>query len=215
MAVFFKRLRLTAIFLLVLSLFILAVAAQSEVTQPTDVPTPTPEPDVPTPTDTPTPTDNPSPTDIPITPTSSVPVVPTSPPKPTPVFSTSDDCKACRPDYNTIDTCVQRIPKTANLTVLTQVLPFYQCICPGDLITSLQHCSTCLRSTGQLNFLIPGLYNVTNQQAKAMREVCNTTGNGREIPSGASGSRLERLMASASWGAVLTVVVVAVTLGGM
>ncbi|KAK3824352.1 MAG: hypothetical protein JOS17DRAFT_751550 [Linnemannia elongata] len=217
MTAFFNRLRLTALLVVILSVFILSVAAQTDITPPTPDPTtlePTPT-DIPTPTDTVSPTDTPTDTISPSVPsaTSSVPVVPTS--TPTPVFTSSIDCQACKPDYGIVSTCVQRIPKTANLTMITQVLPFYQCICPGNMIEALQHCSTCLRSSGQLNFLVPTLYNVTNQQVKAMREVCNTTANGRETPSGASGSRLEQLMSSASWGAVLSVVVIAVSLGGM
>ncbi|OAQ29587.1 hypothetical protein K457DRAFT_137782 [Linnemannia elongata AG-77] len=213
MAAFFKRLRLTALLVIILSLFILTVAAQVTPDPTTAEPTPTPDP---SPEVTPSPTDTPSPSEtvsgIP-TSTSSVPVAPTS--TPTPVFTTSTDCIACKPDYNIVSTCVQRIPKTANLTMITQVLPFYQCICPGNMIEALQHCSTCLRSSGQLNFLVPTLYNVTNQQVKAMREVCNTTANGTQTPNGVSGSRLEQLMASASWGAVLSVVVIVVSLGGM
>ncbi|KAK5809920.1 hypothetical protein F5H01DRAFT_347839 [Linnemannia elongata] len=213
MAAFFKRLRLTALLVIILSLFILTVAAQVTPDPTTAEPTPTPDP---SPEVTPSPTDTPSPSEtvsgIP-TSTSTVPVAPTS--TPTPVFTTSTDCIVCKPDYNIISTCVQRIPKTANLTMITQVLPFYQCICPGNMIEALQHCSTCLRSSGQLNFLVPTLYNVTNQQVKAMREVCNTTANGTQTPNGVSGSRLEQLMASASWGAVLSVVVIVVSLGGM
>ncbi|KAF9119117.1 hypothetical protein BGX30_004077 [Mortierella sp. GBA39] len=213
MTALIKRLRLTVLLLVLLSLFILSVAAQDVAT-----PSPSPEPSAsPSPEVSSAPTDIPSPSDsisvgIP-TATSSVPGVST--PTVTPLFTSSADCVACKPDYNIVSTCVQRIPKTANLTMITQVLPFYQCICPGNMIEALQHCSTCLRSSGQLNYLVPTLYNVTNQEVKAMHEVCNTTANGRETPSGASGSRLEQLMASASWGAVLSVVVIAVSLGGM
>ncbi|KAG9067468.1 hypothetical protein KI688_012251 [Linnemannia hyalina] len=170
MAAFIKRLRLTVILLVILSLFILSVAAQDE-PSPSAEPTPDPTPE-PSASPSFTPTDIPSPSDsisagIP-TATSTVPVVST--PTPTPVFTTSTDCQACKPDYNIISACVQRIPKTANLTMITQVLPFYQCICPDNMIEALQHCSTCLRSSGQLNFLVPTLYNVTNQEVKAMNE---------------------------------------------
>ncbi|KAK3840760.1 MAG: hypothetical protein J3R72DRAFT_446784 [Linnemannia gamsii] len=215
MAALFKR--LLVIFAIILSLLILTVAAQDEEPQPEPEPTPEPPVQSPSPSPSPSPSISPNPSIDPgvPTPTSSVPVVPTGPPTPSPVFSTSTDCVACKPDYGIVSTCVQRIPKTANLTVITQVLPFYSCICPGNMIDSLQHCSTCLRSTGQLNFLNPGLYNVTNQQVKAMKEVCTTTSNGTQTPNGSSGSHWERLMASASWGAVLSVVVIVVSLGGM
>ncbi|KAF9903652.1 hypothetical protein EC991_003473 [Linnemannia zychae] len=204
--------RLLIIFAIVLSLLILSVAAQDE-----PEPEPEPEPPVQSPSPSPSPSASPSPSfnpDVP-TATSSAPVVPTGPPTPSPVFSTSADCVACKPDYGIISACVQRIPKTANLTVITQVLPFYNCICPGNMIDALQRCSTCLRSTGQLNFLNPGLYNVTNQEVKAMKDVCVTTANGTQTPNGSSGGHWERLMASASWGAVLSVVVIVVSLGGM
>ncbi|KAG0202749.1 hypothetical protein BGX33_009486 [Mortierella sp. NVP41] len=217
MAVLFSR--LTVFIAIILSLLILSVAAQEEVPEPEPEPSPepqpSPEPPVVEPSASPSPTFSPSSTVNPGVPTATVPV-PTANPTPNPVFSTSEDCVACKPNYNIVNMCVQRVPKSVNLTMITQVLPFYQCVCPDNMIDSLQRCSTCLRSTGQLNFLNPQLYNVTNQQVKAMKEVCATTQNGTQTPSsGATGSRWERLMASASWGAILSVVVIVVSLGGM
>ncbi|KAF9934034.1 hypothetical protein FBU30_003544 [Linnemannia zychae] len=201
MAAFFSR--LIAIF--IFSFLILSVAAQD--------PSPTVDPGPQEPSPSPSPSSQPSVSPEVPTVTSSVPVAPTSTPTLVPVFSTSADCTICKPNFGVIDACVQRIPKTANLTMITQVLPFYSCICPGDSISNLQHCSTCLRTTGQLNFLFPGLYNVTNQQVKAMRDVCTATNNGKQVPSGASSTNMEQLLTSTKYGVILSMIAIIMSLG--
>ncbi|KAF9360769.1 hypothetical protein BGX34_007514 [Mortierella sp. NVP85] len=147
------------------------------------------------------------------------PVVPAPSPTPVtpdPVFSTSDACVACKGKYATVRTCSSRIPVAGNLTMISQVLPFYQCICAdnGSAIDALQQCSICLRSTGQQVFLNRAFYNVTNQDVKAMKEVCEDTANGTKVPSSSSG-RWDMILSSASWGVVAIGALLLAPLGGL
>lgn len=100
--------------------------------------------------------------------------------------------------------------------MISQVLPFYQCICPnnGAIIDALQQCSICFRSTGQQVFLNRAFYNVTNQDVKAMNQVCLETDNGTKIPNGSNG-RWDMLMSSFSWGIISIGVMLLVPFGGL
>ncbi|KAF8936057.1 hypothetical protein BGZ58_004652 [Dissophora ornata] len=111
---------------------------------------------------------------------------------------------------------MSRVPTAGNLTMINQVLPFYQCICPnnGTEIDALQQCSICLRSTGQQAFLNRAFYNVTNQDVKAMKEVCLETAEGTMVPSGSSG-RWDMLISTASWGVVSAMMLALLPLGGL
>ncbi|KAF9916090.1 hypothetical protein BX616_004659 [Lobosporangium transversale] len=152
-----------------------------------------PAPEEPVPTGENPPVEVPTgvPTAINPVPSATVPA-PTSSPTPfipDPIFSTSDSCEACRPQFFAIRNCTTRIPTGVNLTMIQQVLPFYQCICPngGSQVDALQQCSICLRSTAQQSALNLIFYNVTNQDVKAMKQVCTETADGTKVPSGAAG----------------------------
>ncbi|KAG0356521.1 hypothetical protein BC939DRAFT_506968 [Gamsiella multidivaricata] len=165
--------------------------------------TPTPDPAVPT-------------TDLP-TPTSALPTTTAAPiPSATPIFSTSDACVSCKSNYLAVYNCASRIPVNGNLTTISQVFPFYQCICPndGELIDALQECSVCLRQTGQLTYLNRTFYNVTNQDVKAMKQACLETSDGLKVPNKAGG-RWDMLLSAAAWGTISAMVLVLVPLGGL
>ncbi|KAK3846748.1 MAG: hypothetical protein J3R72DRAFT_520104 [Linnemannia gamsii] len=133
-------------------------------------------------------------------------------PPPNPIFSTSDACIACQKEFPTIRKCTALIPPAAvNLTTIVQILPFYNCLCQKDNmveIDSLQQCSNCFRSTGQQAFLNAQFYNVTNQQVKAMKQVCEQTVDGTRVPtSGATAGGIGLVVQSTvGWGFVTALV---------
>ncbi|KAG9063814.1 hypothetical protein KI688_003926 [Linnemannia hyalina] len=165
---------------------------------PSTLPSPTPDQPPaaipPPPPSTPPSTPATPPTTAPGTPapaSSGTPGAPAQPPNP--IFSTSDACVACQKEFPTIRSCTALIPPpTVNLTVITQVLPFYNCLCNngnlGSEIEALQDCSNCFRSTGQKAFLRGDFYNVTNQNVKAMKQVCEETVGGTRVPTSSSGT---------------------------
>ncbi|KAG0307300.1 hypothetical protein BGZ99_001485 [Dissophora globulifera] len=143
----------------------------------------------------------------------------TSTPLPNPIFSTSDACVACQKEYYTIQNCSSHMPPpNVNLTMIVQLLPFYGCLCQNNKveIDALQQCSTCFRSTGQLAYLNTHFYNVTNQEAKAYRKVCDETANGTRVPSsGAAGNVLHDWLArSGTWITLAGAAFVLLPLGG-
>jgi hypothetical protein len=71
-------------------------------------------------------------------------------------------------------------------------------------IDSLQQCSNCFRSTGQQAFLNFQFYNVTNQQVKAMKQVCEQTVGGTRVPSSDAGGMI--LKSTVDWGFVAALV---------
>ncbi|KAF9312105.1 hypothetical protein BG003_006624 [Podila horticola] len=198
--------RFTLMLLLALALIFTLAHAQD-----TPVPSPSPDPVVPPEVTSPSPT---VPSETPTIP-SGTPTTPTATPapkQPTPIFSTSDTCVACQRDYATIHNCTALIPPpTVNLTMISQVLPFYNCICPGNGVDALQACSTCLRSTGQQSFLNPKHYNVTNQDTKALKQVCLETANGSKVPSMAGG-HWDMMVRSASWTIISALALVVVSM---
>ncbi|KAI1315594.1 hypothetical protein EDD11_000604 [Mortierella claussenii] len=213
-----SRLLLVACLVLLLSS---AVLAQSPSPQPspevtTPQPSPTPDPTTVAPSPTPdVPSASPSQTDISPTATVIVPV-PTSAPTPTtpdPIFSSSASCVACKSEFPNIRNCSTRLPIAGNLTMINQVLPFYQCICPGNQIETLQQCSICLRSTGQQAFLNRAFYNVTNQDIKAMHQVCTETADGSKVPSSSTGA-WHLLLSSVGWSVLSGVMLLLLPLGG-
>ncbi|KAG0269216.1 DNA polymerase alpha catalytic subunit [Actinomortierella ambigua] len=110
---------------------------------------------------------------------------PTAPKMPDPIFSTSDSCTECKPEWPTLQGCLTYLPpNSVNLTVITSVLPFFNCICKDNMapIDSLSTCSTCLRGTGQLAFLHPMFYNVTPADTKAYKQACADTKGGTVVP---------------------------------
>ncbi|KAF9127266.1 hypothetical protein BGW39_005988 [Mortierella sp. 14UC] len=158
------------------------------------------------------------------------PVAPAAPPgstppgtvvtqPPNPIFSTSDACIACQKEFPAIRNCSTLIPPaTVNLTTIVQILPFYNCLCQKDNmaeIDSLQQCSNCFRSTGQQAFLNVQFYNVTNQQVKAMKQVCEQTVGGTRAPSSGAGGIM--LQSAAGWGfvAALASALLLLVLGGL
>lgn len=155
----------------------------------------------------PTPT-GPTAAPLPTTPPVATPV----PRVPDPVFSSTDNCNACKPEYPLIRNCSDRLPTTGNLTVINQVLPFYACMCPnnGTAFDALQKCSLCLRSTGQQWALSPQFYNITNPQLLGMKQMCLDTAGGSKIPSGSGSGRWDMLASSALW---IALAAVALTLG--
>ncbi|KAF9933157.1 hypothetical protein BGZ67_004395 [Mortierella alpina] len=162
------------------------------------------------------------PTESPFDPTPTGPTaapLPTTPPTaspvprvPDPVFSSTENCNACKPEYPLIRNCSDRLPSTGNLTVVNQVLPFYACMCPnnGSAFDALQKCSQCLRSTGQQWALNPQFYNITNPQVAGMKQMCVETAGGSKIPTGAGSGRWDMLASSAIW---IALAAVALTLG--
>ncbi|KAK3812511.1 MAG: hypothetical protein JOS17DRAFT_762460 [Linnemannia elongata] len=205
-------LHLLFIFLLVACLFVSVVHGQNDesdsdsdldpgLEEPEQTPSspltpPSPSPDQP-PTVIPPPPSSPPATPpsttsgIPVPASSGTPGAPVQPPNP--IFSTSDACVACQKEFPTIRNCTALIPPaTVNLTVITQVLPFYNCLCSngnlGSEIEALQDCSNCFRSTGQKAFLRAEFYNVTNQNVKAMKQVCEETVGGTRVPTSSSGA---------------------------
>ncbi|KAF9968687.1 hypothetical protein BGZ70_000038 [Mortierella alpina] len=162
------------------------------------------------------------PTESPLDPTPTGPIaapLPTTPPTaspvprvPDPVFSSTDNCNACKPEYPLIRNCSDRLPTTGNLTVINQVLPFYACMCPnnGIALDALQKCSLCLRSTGQQWALNPQFYNITNPQLAAMKQMCVESAGGTTIPTGSGSGRWDMLASSAMW---IALAAVALTLG--
>ncbi|KAF9349874.1 hypothetical protein BGX26_011892, partial [Mortierella sp. AD094] len=163
-------------------------------------------------TPSPSTTDVAAPTDIP-TVTPNVPIGatttttgPASTPTPMPIFSNSEACQSCSPEFVAMRDCSQRLG-TMNLTMANQVLPFFQCACAnnGTIIDALQSCSICLRSTGQQAFINPTFYNVTNQDVKSWNQFCTSSQNGAFIPSGSDG-RWSMLLSSASWGVLSSLV---------
>ncbi|KAF9436800.1 hypothetical protein BGZ76_002942 [Entomortierella beljakovae] len=198
--------RRTKLVLLILILTILlcisSVHAQEDPEPTEEFPTSTPSP-----IEFPSPSSSPSPSPIasefptvsipPATATGTAPAPTSTAVVPDPIFSQSTHCIACKAQYHAIKGCSARIPFSSNLTLINQVLPFYQCVCPNDgaLIDSLQQCSVCLRSSGQLAYLNPAFYEVTNQDVKSMKQVCNETQNGTLVPSGSIGR-----WSSFSWG---------------
>ncbi|KAG0296381.1 hypothetical protein BGZ98_000994 [Dissophora globulifera] len=171
-------------------------------------PSPSPDPASVSPSPSPNPGVSPTATTVAATPTPSS--------EPDPIFSDTDSCNACKPQYAAVHSCSDRVPITGNLTVINQALPFYQCVCPnnGVLIDALQECSICLRSTGQQNRINRAFYNVTNQEVKAIKQVCLDTDGGVKVPSGAAG-RWAMLSSAASWGAVTAAVLILLPLGGL
>ncbi|KAF8975265.1 hypothetical protein BGZ46_009285 [Entomortierella lignicola] len=170
-------------------------------------------------------------TPSPATPTVTTPAVSVSPstststgvqPTPTanvtrPIFPTSDTCNVCSDQYDAVHNCTARIPASTNLTLINQVLPFYQCACVngGALFDAIQICSICLRSTGQIgSFFPPAFYNVTNQDVKAMEQVCLETQNGYSVPNGSNG-HWGLILNSASWGALSTLLLLFLSFGGL
>ncbi|KAF9280163.1 hypothetical protein BGZ88_012354 [Linnemannia elongata] len=130
---------------------------------------------------------------------------------PNPIFSTSDACVACQKEFPAIRNCTALIPPaTVNLTVITQVLPFYNCLCnsgnQGSEIEALQDCSNCFRSTGQKAFLRDVFYNVTNQNVKAMKQVCEETLGGTRVPTSSSGAGTRVGLRDLGWCFVLAFV---------
>ncbi|KAF9940918.1 hypothetical protein BGZ67_006338 [Mortierella alpina] len=154
---------------------------------------------------------------VPAAPIPTSPVAPQTPNLPNPIFSTSDACIACQKEYPFIKNCSLHIPASVNLTVIVQVLPFYNCMCQDKLvhIDGLQTCSACFRSTGQQVFLSPHFYNVSNQQAKALKQVCRETANGTTVPNAAGMGKWETLARSGCWMVVSLLVVVLLPLGGL
>ncbi|KAF9964594.1 hypothetical protein BGZ70_006229 [Mortierella alpina] len=161
-------------------------------------------PSVPVPVPVPAPTPTPS-------------AAPQTPNLPNPIFSTSDACIACQKEYPFIKGCSVHIPPAVNLTIIVQMLPFYNCMCQDELvhIDGLQTCSACFRSTGQQVFLSPQFYNVSNQQAKALKQVCRDTANGTKVPSAAGAGKWETLARSGCWMVVSLVVVMLLPLGAL
>jgi hypothetical protein len=100
--------------------------------------------------------------------------------------------------------------------MISQVLPFYQCVCPnnGAAIDGIQQCSICFKSTGQQVYLNRVFYNVTNQDVKAMKQVCLDTSDGTKVPSGSSG-RWDMLMSSAGLGFITLGALLLAPLGGL
>ncbi|KAF9576296.1 hypothetical protein EC968_009270 [Mortierella alpina] len=141
-----------------------------------------------------------------------LPTVSPVPRIPDPVFSTSDNCNACKPQYPLIRNCSDRLPATGNLTVVNQVLPFYACMCPnnGTAFDALQKCSQCLRSTGQQWALHSQFHDITNLQLAGMKQMCADSADGTKIPTGSSSGRWDMLASSAIW---IALAVVALTLG--
>ncbi|KAG0289219.1 hypothetical protein BGZ97_006521 [Linnemannia gamsii] len=127
---------------------------------------------------------------------------------PNPIFSTSDACVACQKEFPTIRNCTAMLPPpSVNLTIISQILPFYKCICQNDSngneggeIAALQQCSNCFRSTGQRAFLSDQFYNVTNQQLKAMKQVCDETEGGTRLPTSGAGTGTRGLILQTSTG---------------
>ncbi|KAG0288576.1 hypothetical protein BGZ96_007694 [Linnemannia gamsii] len=70
----------------------------------------------------------------------------------------------------------------------------------GVEIMALQQCSNCFRSTGQKAFLNDQFYNVTNQQVKAMKQVCEETKGGTRIPTSGAGAGIRDLIFQTSTG---------------
>ncbi|KAF9291385.1 hypothetical protein BGZ68_004246 [Mortierella alpina] len=167
---------------------------------PTDSEEPEVSPELPTPTPTPIPSATPQ--------TASLP---------NPIFSTSDACIACQKEYPFIKNCSVHIPSAVNLTVIVQLLPFFSCMCQDQLvhIDGLQMCSACFRSTGQQVFLSPQFYNVSNQQAKALKQVCRETANGTKVPNAAGTGQWETLARSGCWMVVSLLTVMLLSLGGL
>ncbi|KAF9389829.1 hypothetical protein CPB97_010559 [Podila verticillata] len=196
---------------LLLALALIFTLAHAQETSPGE-PAPTPTPDPVVPSEVPTPT---VPVATPSVPSGTPTTTPTSTPipnQPNPIFSTSDTCVACQRDYPTIRNCTALIPPpTVNLTMISQVLPFYNCICPNNGPDALQACSTCLRSTGQQSFLNPKHYNVTNQDTKALKQICIDTANGSRVPSMAGG-HWDMMAKSASWTILSALALVVVTM---
>ncbi|KAF9928705.1 hypothetical protein FBU30_002176 [Linnemannia zychae] len=131
-------------------------------------------------------------------------------PPPNPIFSTSDACVACQKEFPVIRNCSALIPPlTVNLTTIVQVLPFYSCLCQNNPveIDALQQCSYCFRSTGQQAFLHSHFYNVTNQQVKAIKQVCEDTDGGSRVPSSQGGTGLrDTILQSIRWGFYVSLV---------
>ncbi|KAF9420178.1 hypothetical protein BGZ94_009208 [Podila epigama] len=207
---------LTSRFLLLLLLactLLFTFSAQAQDTpEPTDpedppedigLPTPTPSP---SPSPLPSTSPSPSPSVDPSTPTQApAPAPAPNPHQPNPIFSSSDDCVTCERGWPTVRNCSALIPPpTVNLTLITQVLPFYNCICPGSGVVYLHACSTCFRSTGQQSFLNPKHYIISNQDERAYTQVCLDTENGSKIPSSAS-SLWDLTAKSASWSLLPTI----------
>ncbi|KAG0202384.1 hypothetical protein BGX28_005075 [Mortierella sp. GBA30] len=210
--------------LILLSICILLFCSAPAHAQETANPSPEPSPPAEiTPTAT---TDPVIPTEAPSVSVSvSIPALPTTQPTaapvpnvPEPVFpATTETCVECKPDFPLIRNCSSRLPTTGNLTVIHQVLPFYACMCvnSGAAFDSLQKCSQCFRSTGQQSYLNPAFYNVTNMMVSSLKQVCNDTANGSTVPSGAGSSRWDILASALVWGALSTLAVVLLPLGGL
>ncbi|KAG0090860.1 hypothetical protein BGZ93_009116 [Podila epicladia] len=206
--------KFTLVLLLALA-FIFTVTHAQDIPEPEEPsPSPSPDPVVPPEVTSPSPT-VPSPTPSVSSVPSGAPTTPTATPipnQPNPIFSTSDTCVACQRDYATVRNCTALIPPpTVNLTMITQVLPFYNCICPGNGVDALQACSTCFRSTGQQAFLNPKHYNVSNQDNKALKQVCLDTENGSKVPSMAGG-HWDLMAKSASWTIISALALVVVSM---
>ncbi|KAF9170764.1 hypothetical protein BGX21_001284 [Mortierella sp. AD011] len=185
-----SKFSLILLFIIVTFLCLSSVQAQDFPSDP-DEPTPTvDEPTI-------TPSAVPSATTFPGV-TTTTPAVSTA--TPIPIFSNSEACQSCSPEFVAMRDCTQRLG-SMNLTMANQVLPFFQCACANDgaIIDAIQNCSICLRSTGQQAFINPTFYNVTNQDVKSMMEFCTESSDGTSIPSGSNG-RWGMLLPSASWG---------------
>ncbi|KAG0347124.1 hypothetical protein BG004_008459 [Podila humilis] len=210
--------------LLVFIVFFLTFTHAQEEGEEEPIPSPSPEPpfvEEPTPTfPSPTTDISPDPTFTPTFPTET-PTTPTVPPsttpapipnQPNPVFSTSDTCVTCQRNWGLVRNCTALIPPpTVNLTMISQVLPFFNCICPNNGIDALQGCSTCFRSTGQQAFLNPKHYEVTNQDNKAFKQVCLDTENGSKVPSAAVSKYFGGVWGNSVGLTILSVVVIAVS----
>ncbi|KAF9968634.1 hypothetical protein BGZ73_009192 [Actinomortierella ambigua] len=145
---------------------------------------PPPEDEEPIPSPSPT-------TEEPVVPTSTVAPSPpaatsAAPTMPDPIFSNSESCTQCKPQWPSLQTCQSYLPPSSvNLTVITAVLPFYSCICKNDmvLIDSLVPCANCFRGTSQLAFLHPMFYGVSQaNHTRAFKEICTQTKDGTTVP---------------------------------
>ncbi|KAK3818642.1 MAG: hypothetical protein J3Q66DRAFT_368717 [Benniella sp.] len=131
---------------------------------------------------------------------------------PNPIFTTSDACVTCQKKYITIKNCSTLLPPPrVNLTTMVQFLP---CICQNNdtEIEALQQCSICFRSTGQFAYLPLQLYNVSNQEVKALKKVCHETANGGKVPSSLGTGKWDAWILSARWMIVSTLFALALPL---
>ncbi|KAF9349524.1 hypothetical protein BGX26_012184 [Mortierella sp. AD094] len=141
-----------------------------------------------------------------------------TPALPNPIFTSSDACVACQKEYFEIRNCSSHLPPVGvNLTMIVQLLPFYGCLCQNNyaMVDTLQQCSTCFRSTGQLAHVNPQFYNVTNQDVKAYKKVCVQTANGSKVPSSGVDRMLDILKKSGSWMILSTLMAILLPLSGL